>query len=53
MEGLRVFPPVPMTIRKAAKGDYVDDVWVPKGTIFYIAVSILLRMVILSSWLLN
>lgn len=39
MESLRVFPPVPMTMRKAGKGDYIDGVWVPKGTLFYIAVS--------------
>lgn len=39
MEGLRVYPPVPMTIRQAAKSDFVDGVWVPKGTLFYIAVS--------------
>lgn len=34
-----MFPPVPMTIRQAAKSDFVDGVWVPKGTLFYIAVS--------------
>lgn len=39
MESLRIFPPVPMTVRQAAKSDFVDGVWVPKGTLFYIAVS--------------
>lgn len=38
MESLRVYPPVPMTIRQAQKSDYVDGVWVPKGTLFYIGV---------------
>lgn len=38
-----MFPPVPMTMRRAAKGDYVDGVWIPKGTMFYIAVSGLFR----------
>ena len=31
-------PPVPMTIRQAGKSEYIDGVWVPKGTLFYIAV---------------
>lgn len=37
-ESLRVLPPVPMTFREAAKSDYVDGVYVPKGTILYIPV---------------
>jgi hypothetical protein len=38
MESLRLYPPVPMAIRKSQKDDYVDGVWVPKGTFFYIGV---------------
>lgn len=38
MESLRVMPPVPMTVRVAAKTDYIDGVLVPKGTLFYIPV---------------
>lgn len=38
MEGLRLFPPVPMTFRQAAKTDYIDGVLVPKGTLLYIPV---------------
>lgn len=37
-ESLRVYPPVPMTFREAAKSDYIDGVFVPKGTYFYIPV---------------
>lgn len=37
-ESLRVFPPVPMTFREAGKSDYIDGVYVPAGTIFYIPV---------------
>lgn len=40
MECLRLFPPVPMTIRKAATDGHVDGVFVPKGTLFYIPVRI-------------
>jgi len=32
-------PPVPLTVRVAAKTDYIDGVLVPKGTLFYIPVS--------------
>ena len=38
MESLRVLPPVPMTIRKAKEGDWVDGVYIPKGTLLYIPV---------------
>lgn len=38
MESLRLMPPVPMTIRQAAKSDWIEDVWVKKGTYFYIPV---------------
>ncbi|KAL5512545.1 hypothetical protein ACEPAG_3198 [Sanghuangporus baumii] len=41
MESLRVMPPVPMTIRQAGKSDYIDGVWVPKGTLFYIAIRVI------------
>ncbi|KAI0093728.1 cytochrome P450 [Irpex rosettiformis] len=41
MESLRLFPPAPMTVRKSAKGDFVDGVWVPKGTLFYIAIRVI------------
>ncbi|KAI0818507.1 cytochrome P450 [Irpex lacteus] len=41
MESLRIFPPVPMTVRQAAKSDFVDGVWVPKGTLFYIAIRVI------------
>ncbi|KAI0688622.1 cytochrome P450 [Cytidiella melzeri] len=41
MESLRVFPPVPMTIRQAQKGDYVDGVWIPKGTLFYVGIRVI------------
>ncbi|EJD08216.1 cytochrome P450 [Fomitiporia mediterranea MF3/22] len=41
MEALRVFPPVPMTIRKSGKNDYIDGVYVPKNTLFYIAIRVI------------
>lgn len=34
-------PPVPMTFRQAAKNDYIDGVFVPKGTLLYVPVCIL------------
>ncbi|KAA1472366.1 cytochrome P450 [Dentipellis sp. KUC8613] len=40
MESLRLLPPVPMTFRIAAKSDWVDGVWVPKGTLFYIPIRV-------------
>ncbi|KAI5117975.1 hypothetical protein M0805_004908 [Coniferiporia weirii] len=41
LESLRVYPPVPMTMRKAGKSDYIDGVWIPKGTLFYIAIRVI------------
>ncbi|OCB91777.1 cytochrome P450 [Sanghuangporus baumii] len=41
MESLRVMPPVPMTIRQAGKSDFIDGVWIPKGTLFYIAIRVI------------
>ncbi|KAK7027335.1 hypothetical protein VNI00_015298 [Paramarasmius palmivorus] len=38
MESLRVMPPVPLTVRKAAKTDYIEGVLVPKGTFFWIPI---------------
>jgi len=38
METLRLFPPVPMVVRQAAKGDYIDNYWVPKGTLIDISI---------------
>lgn len=32
MEGLRVLPPAPLTVRVAEKTDYIGDILVPKGT---------------------
>jgi len=40
MESLRLLPPVPMTIRKAAKSDWIDGIYVPKGTLFYIPIRV-------------
>lgn len=39
MESLRVLPPVPMTIRKVKRGDWVDGIYLPQGTLLYIPVS--------------
>lgn len=38
MESLRVMPPVPLTVRVAAKTEYIDGVLIPKGTLFWIPV---------------
>ncbi len=38
MESLRVMPPVPLTVRKTAKTDYIEGVLVPKGTLLHICV---------------
>ncbi|ESK89408.1 cytochrome p450 [Moniliophthora roreri MCA 2997] len=38
LESLRVMPPVPMTVRKAAKTDYIEGILVPKGTFFWIPI---------------
>ncbi|KAL0069273.1 hypothetical protein AAF712_003638 [Marasmius tenuissimus] len=40
MESLRVMPPVPVTVRKAAKTDYVEGVLVPKGTLIWIPIRV-------------
>jgi len=40
MESLRLFPPVPMTLRKARLDDYIDSVFVPKGTLLYIPIRV-------------
>lgn len=41
MESLRVYPPVPMTIRKAGKSDHIEGVFVPKGTLLYIPIRVI------------
>ncbi|PBK99680.1 cytochrome P450 [Armillaria gallica] len=38
MESLRVMPPVPLTVRKTAKTDYIEGVLVPKGTLLHICI---------------
>ena len=38
MESLRVLTPVPMTLRKAGKDDWIDGYFIPKGTVLYIPV---------------
>ena len=38
MESLRVYPPVPMTVRKVRKGDWVEGMYLPKGTLLNIPV---------------
>ncbi|TDL20845.1 cytochrome P450 [Rickenella mellea] len=40
MESLRIMPPVPMTLRRCVKDDYIDNVWIPKGTMLYIPIRI-------------
>ncbi|KLO20689.1 cytochrome P450 [Schizopora paradoxa] len=40
MEALRLYPPVPMTLRKATKNDYIDGIMVMKGTIVYIPIRV-------------
>ncbi|KAL0571358.1 hypothetical protein V5O48_008331 [Marasmius crinis-equi] len=40
MESLRVMPPVPLTVRKAAKTDYVEGILVPKGTLLWIPIRV-------------
>ncbi|KAJ8523234.1 hypothetical protein ONZ45_g289 [Pleurotus djamor] len=40
MEALRLFPPVPMTFRQAAKTDYIEGIEVPKGTLLYIPIRV-------------
>jgi cytochrome P450 len=38
MESLRVYPPVPMTVRQAAKDDELDGTFIAKNTLFYLPV---------------
>ncbi|EGO03799.1 hypothetical protein SERLA73DRAFT_69628 [Serpula lacrymans var. lacrymans S7.3] len=40
MESLRVLPPVPMTVRKAAENQSIDGTFVPKGTLLYIPIRV-------------
>ncbi|KAK7437940.1 hypothetical protein VKT23_018375 [Stygiomarasmius scandens] len=40
MESLRVMPPVPLTVRRSTKTDYVDGVLVPKGTLFWVPIRV-------------
>ncbi|TFK31568.1 cytochrome P450 [Crucibulum laeve] len=40
MESLRIMPPVPLTVRKATESDYIDGVYVPKGTLLSIPIRI-------------
>ncbi|KIY66762.1 cytochrome P450 [Cylindrobasidium torrendii FP15055 ss-10] len=40
MESLRLLPPVPMTIRRADKSDYIDGAYIPAGTLFYIPIRV-------------
>jgi cytochrome P450 len=38
MESLRVMPPVPMTFRMSGKTQMLDNILIPKNTLFYIPV---------------
>lgn len=38
MESLRVMPPAPQTVRRAARTDYLNGYLVPKGTLLHIGV---------------
>ena len=38
MESLRVYPPVPMTVRKVREGHWVEGMYLPKGTLLNIPV---------------
>ncbi|KAH7920360.1 cytochrome P450 [Leucogyrophana mollusca] len=40
MESLRLFSPVPMTLRKAAKNTELDGTFIPKGTLIYIPIRV-------------
>lgn len=51
-EVLRLFPPIPMTFRKSTKDDHLDGKFVPKGTLIYVPVCLLIRE-ILTSQLIN
>lgn len=39
MESLRVMPPIPLTSRKATEADYLDGVYIPKGTVLIIPIN--------------
>lgn len=39
---MRVMPPVPLTVRIAKETGVIDGIVIPKGTMFYIPVSIAL-----------
>lgn len=41
MESLRLYPPAPITLRKAMKTEYIDGILVPKGTILYIPIRVI------------
>jgi len=41
MEALRLYPPVPITLRKATKTDYIDGILVPKGTLLHIPIRVI------------
>ena len=41
MESLRVYPPVPMTIRKAGKDSTVEGVHLPAGTLLYVPIRVI------------
>ncbi|KAI0259303.1 cytochrome P450 [Gloeopeniophorella convolvens] len=38
MESLRLLPPVPMTLREAARGGWLEGTYVPRGTLFQIPI---------------
>ncbi|KAH7904765.1 cytochrome P450 [Hygrophoropsis aurantiaca] len=40
MESLRLYPPLPQTVRQAAKDTEVDGIFVPKGTMIYVPIRV-------------